>query len=317
MSKLTRKVVMLAKLETQYGTDPVPTGADDALLINEAPSLTPTGERIERAIIRDTFSPAGNVIGAKVVNVEFEVEAKGGGWDTDDPLPPEFDVLLQCCAMSVDISVTGQRTYAPVTAVASHKSCTLYFYRDGILHKVTGCIGTFELNLPVGGIPVFKFSMQGLWVDPTDTANPGTVNTLDIVPPTVVGVGLAIGGYTPVGVNALSLTLGNQITQKKDVNAAEGLSGLAVTGRTPAGSLDPEADELANFNPWAAWKAATKAAVACTIGTTQGNRFDLAIPKAQWDEVSYGDRDGTLIYSLPFTCTINSDGDDEVAITFK
>ena len=317
MSKLTRKVVILAKLEATYATDPTPTGADDAILVNAGIDLRPTGERIERTIVRDTFSPAGNVIGAKVVALDIEVEAKGGGWDTDDPLPPEYDVLLQCCAMSVDVSITGQRTYLPVTDPADHESCTIYCYRDGILHIVTGCMGTFSLNLPVGGIPTLKFSMQGLWVDPTDTPIPGTVTTLDLVPPVVKGIGLTVGGYTPVGVNALSIDIGNQIIQRKDVNAAEGLTGLAITGRNPTGSLDPEVDTLSNFGVWAAWKAATKSAIACTVGSVAGNRFDLAVAKAQYDDVSYGDRDGTLIYALPFTATINSDGDDEVSLTFR
>ncbi len=317
MSKLIRRMAMLAKLETTYGTDPTPTGAADAMLVNEGIDFQPTGEVVQRSIIRSTFSPDGNVIGAKVVNLSFEMELKGGGWSASDPLAPEFCVPLQCCAMAVSTSVSGQRAYTPVTDPSSHKSCTFYFYRDGILHSVTGWRGSFALNLPVGQPGTIKFSGMGLWVDPTDTALPATITTVDLLPPPVKAVSLTIGSYTPVGVNGISLDMSNTITQRLDVNAAEGLAGIAITGRRPTGSLDPETDTLANFNPWTAWKAGTKSAIACTVGSDQGNRFDLSVPKAQYDEISYSNRDGTLIYNLPFTATINSAGDDEVSITFR
>lgn len=314
MSKLTRKVVMLAKIESTYGTDPTPTAADDALLVNEGIEIRGSAKRIERTIIRDTFSPAGHIVGAIEQEITFEVEAKGGGWETDDPLPPEYDVLLRACGMSADNGTTGQLTYTPLTQ--DHESCTIYFYRDGILHSLVGCRGTWELRLPVDDLPVFRFTMRGLWADPSDSANPSSPTVLSLVPPRIVDLGLSIGSYSPVGVNSLQLAMNNTLVTKKCINATEGITGIEINARRPGGSLDPEVDTLANLNPWSAWKAATSAAIACTVGSVAGNRLDVSVPKAIYDEVGYGDRDGTLIYNLPFTCTENSSGDDELSLTF-
>ncbi len=316
MSKLTRKIVLLAKQEVTYGVDPTPSGAADAILVNEGLGFAPTGDKVKRVIVRDTLSPAGSVVGAKEVSVDIECEARGGGWQTDDPLAPEWEPLILACGMQVDTGTTGELKYLPLSDPAQHKSVTLYFFRDGIQHKVIGCRGSWTLDLAVGEIPIYKFSMRGLWVDPGDVALP-SITVLDIVPPTCKSLGAQIAAYSPVGVNGISLGIGNTLVRKKDVNAAEGVSGIVITGREPTGSIDPEVDTLANFNPWDYWKNATKAAITCSVGSVAGNQFDVSVPKAQFDDVKYNDRDGMVVYDLPFIPTINSAGDDEIAITLK
>lgn len=380
MPKLLRRTVILAKAESSYGVDEVPTAAD-GLLVNMSPEITGSGDKIERDPVRDSLSPLGHIIGAKEYSLQIEVEAKGGGIDTVLQAP-EFDALLLACAMqkttlvalpvddesgfTIGETITGGTSaaegnlevvlpglllvevtsgtfseaaevftggtsantangngapyesiqYRPLSDPSSMQSASIYFNRDGILHKAIGCRGNFSMNVSVGGIPTFRFDLRGLFADPTDTAMV-TPTTLDLTPPVAHGIGLKIGTMTPVA-NALSLDMGNTLGQRRDVNAAEGVTELMITGRRPSGSIDPEVDSLANFNPWDSWKNATPALIHCTIGSAPGNRITPVVPKALYEEVRYSEREGLLTYDLPFVAKMDtSAGDDEFRLIFS
>ncbi len=314
-SKLTRKVVVLAKVESAYGVDAAPTGELNAILVNEGVGFNPSGDKVTRNVVRSTFSKPGSRVGAKEVGLDITAEAKGGGWETADPLPPEIEPLLIACGMKVDATVPGNRTFLVTSELSEQKSVTVYFYRDGILHIVTGCRGTWTLDMGVGNVPTFKFSLKGMWINPTDTPMPGTVTTSTIIPPICKAMNAMIDAYSPVGVNSLSIDLGAKVTRNNDINAAEGISGFTITDRVCAGSADPEVVALSTFNPWEAWEASTPANIQCTVGGTQGNRFDVSIPEAVYNDPKYGDRDGIAIYNLPFECS--GSNDDEISITFR
>ncbi|SDB04006.1 hypothetical protein SAMN05660653_00186 [Desulfonatronum thiosulfatophilum] len=203
--------------------------------------------------------------------------------------------------------------YRPESSPALHKSTLVYFFRDGILHKCPGWRGTLSLNIQSGQIPSINFQGRGLWSDPADETMP-TPAMLDLVPPTARALGARIAGHTPV-FQGLSLELRNEITPRRDLNAPEGIIGFNITNRNPGGSIDPEVSALAGFNPWEAWKTATPGLLHATIGHEMGNRIGLYVPKALYDSVSYGDRDGTVTYDLPFTARADDlglgGGDDE------
>lgn len=377
--KLTRRTVILAKLETTPGVDAVPDGTN-AILCNSGVTITPQADVLERDVLRDTLSPTGSVIGAKTLDFEFTAELKGGGLNGAVLRAPEYDALLQSCgmarqditelklsAMPTGVAVGGEVTddtsgahgvvayiidnvvgltgvaggefasgdkintaaatiasaptacigYAPLSDPEKTKSCTVLFYRDGIQHKGLMCRGSFELTAPSGKYGTLKFTMHALWTDPVDQAPP-VQQILDIVPPTVVAAGLTIGAYSPVGVSSLSLNLGAEVVKRTDLNAAEGVSGLVIKSRKPTGSVDPEVDALAQFNPWQAWRAAATASIHARIGQTTGNSVEVYVPKAQYSEIKYADRDNIAIYNLAFTCTIDTAaGDDEFRLLYK
>jgi hypothetical protein len=375
--KLTRRAVILAKLEGAYGVDAAPTGAD-AILCNSGVDVKPQGEVIERDVLRDTLSPSGHVIGAKTLDFDFSVELKGGGLVATAVQAPEYDALLQSCGMAQQevteltlseiptglatgdtitddtsgahgtvayirglvVGLTGVSggefaindevntnaatiaanpaevlCYAPISDPELVKSCTVLFYKDGILHKSLGVRGSFDLNAPSGKYGTLKFTMHGLWTDPVDQAAPAP-QILDLFPPVCVGAGLKIGIYSPVGISALSLNLAADVVKRPDLNAAEGVNGLVIKGRKPTGSLDPEVQTLAAFNPWTAWKNASTAAIHARFGQTSGNSVEVHVPKAQYSEVKYADRDNVAIYNLAFTCTVDH-GDDEFRLIYK
>lgn len=309
--KLTRRRVILAKEESVYGTDAAPD-ASCGLVVRTGSDFGVSAQEKARDVLRDTLTPLGTRVSSKVVNLKMVTEFKGGGVDAGDILVPEYDALLVSCGMQRSGDATSGWTYIPVSDPGQMKSCTVYWYNDGILHKAVGCRGTFSFNLQADEPAGIEFSLTGLYVEPADQAMPSPV-LADLLPPVVQGINLSLGSYAPVA-RSFSFSLGAELGQRKDLNASSAITGLVIRSRTPKGSLDPEVDALGSFNPWTAWSSGTTAAISAALGTNAGNRINISIPKAQYQTPKYGDREGVLVYSLPFIAT--GDGDDEISLEF-
>lgn len=295
---------------------------------------------VKEDLVRLTLagSADGFIVGENIENDGAEVDGRilqiiPESGEGEDALPAEL-IVLQLSGVFADAdTITGTTSstsgvvdgapgeaigYRPVSSPAQHKSSLVYFYRDGILHKCAGWRGTLSLNVQDGQIPSINFQGRGLWTDPEDDTMP-TPAMLDLVPPTARNLGARIAGHTPV-FQSVSLELRNEITPRKDLNAPEGIIGFNITNRNPGGSIDPEVSALADFNPWEAWRAAEPGLLHATIGHADGNRIGLFVPRALYDSVGYGDRDGTVTYDLPFTCRADDlglgGGDDELWIIY-
>jgi hypothetical protein len=309
MPILKRRRVILAKTETEYGSDATPTAATDAMLVEAGSSLSVDADVVERNPVRATMSPLGHVVASKAISISVTWECRGSG---TAGTPPEVDALLQSCALASTVEVDTSVTYAPVSTPASHKSCTIYWYEDGLLHKAVGCRGTVSINMAANGIPKMDFSMQGIYVAPVDATLPSpTLGTT--IPPVVNDAGMTIGSYTPVA-TSFELSLANQVEKRMDINAADGVAGYTIVDRKPTGSVDPEAELLETFDPWTAWQNGTTAALSATAGSTAGNITTVSVSAAQYQTPGYSDRNGLRTYSLPFVCT--GDNDNELYIVF-
>ena len=105
-SQLTRRAAILVAPEVTYAQDPTPNPATHGVLINNGVEITPQAERQDRDVVRDTFSPAGSVVGAKSLDITIKTEFRGGGLDeaTGKPKAPDFGNLLLACGMqSVEV----------------------------------------------------------------------------------------------------------------------------------------------------------------------------------------------------------------------
>lgn len=308
---LTRKTVVLAKAEATYGTDPVPTVTANALLVSNL-DFKVAGEEVKRDFYKSSLSQAQFVRGATSCEISFTTELRGTGTRGVIPAFGWEGALATACGMTETVTASTSVVWTP--ASSSLKSVTLYVYRDGILHKVLGCMGTAKFNFEVGKAPTATWSFKGLYETPTD-ASPAAQTFSIVVPNTVLSAGLTIGGYAAIA-EKLEIDLGVDVGQRKSMNAPTGILGFQVTGRNPSGSFDPEAVTEATHTFWANWAAATAVALNIgPIGSTSGNIVTVTAPKLQYKDLSYGDRDGTLTYQVPFALAMNA-GDDEVSISF-
>lgn len=158
VSQLTRKVVFLFALEQTYGVDVTPTGAANAILINAAPDIAPTGEKVERDVVRSTFSSLGEVIGAKSITMTIKVEARGGGLVGDVPQPPDYEPLLLACGMQKTsvvrlnrVGLTGAFTVGETISGGVSLATGTLLYIDNVSLVLGPVTGSFQVGESMTG----------------------------------------------------------------------------------------------------------------------------------------------------------------------
>lgn len=304
---LTRKSVILAKVETTYGTDAVPVAATDAILSSE-PQIKPIGKRLERDHVRASISPLQPIIIGEMYEVTFVTEIKGSG---TAGTAPEIAPLFLGCGMAETIVAVTSAAYDPVSS--SFDSLSIYFYRDGILHKILGARGTFQAVVESSEYGKISWTFQGIYEGPTDISLvTGTYNAQ--LPPICVATTFTMGSYTPVA-KKVEVNIGNAMGRRDDLKESTGLKEIIITNRDTKGSFDPESVLVAAKNFWSEWNASTAQALSCVIGASAGNIYEISGPKCVFDDLSYGDRDGNLTLEIPFTMAMDT-GDDELQFIF-
>jgi len=310
--KLMRKGVVLAKVETTYGTDAAPLAAN--VVLTSVPQYGVSGNKQTRDYMRDTLSPAGFSVGAKKQTISFSCELKGPNIPATPDTATYLDALLQGCglvgASGIYTASDNGMLYKPTSTIANMKSVTLHYYLDGMKHALVGCRGNVSFEFPVDGYPKANFSFTGFYAQPADVSNPTGITYPTYSPPVATNMGFKIGAYTPTGIEKITLDLGNKISEKKDGNSATGLSSLLITGREPKLTVDCDVDTIAAFNPYDIWENNVLKVLGWSCGT-KGNRVGVDCPTARMDEPAKADRDGRAIYNLSF---LLQGADDECTI---
>lgn len=245
MSRYPRNTAVFAKIETTYGVDATPTGAANALLVSDV-SINPfNAQTVDRDLIRPYFGGSEQLVGTAFVEANFTVELAASG--TAGTAPAWAPLLLACGY--IETGAAGYKQYAP-DSPSAQKSATIYYYDDGVLHKLRGAKGTFTLMAKIGDKPVLKFTFTGLDGGTTAVANPSTTLTAWKAPAVVTNTntqivkfgatysaGILAGGtgYTSKG---LELNLGNAVAY----TALLGSDGVDITQRAVTGSIELDLD---------------------------------------------------------------------------
>lgn len=311
---LTRRTVILAKRETTYGTDPAMAPSTDGVLVYGV-DLDIKGEKLERAVVRDSLSPMPHVIGMKSCVLKFKAELKGMGTTTSIG-NFELDDLLSGVGFDTGV-YTGTSTVYTLQSQESLMSTVSFIVNiDGNMHKILGCKGNMKLNMQAGKYGECDFEFQGLY----NPIGSGTLYDLsgisNVKPPVVYNSSFTIGGFSPVTAKA-EIDLGNQVARRDSLNATYGVSGFRITDRN--GSLSFDADAVAeSSNPfWANWEASTVAAWSMQVGSNATNIIKASGYYAV-ETQKYADDNGVRKYDLKAglcSSSVNSQN-DEVLITF-
>lgn len=210
-------------------------------------------------------------------------------------------------------SIAANVGYKPVSS--SFSSATIYFNNDGVLHKATGCRGTFSLNVEVGGIPTIDFEFTGIYNAVTDTAAPTTTYSAQATP-LIFKAGnsstFSFLGHSGC-LQSLSLEMANEIVYRELVGCDKE---VMITNRAPSGECMIEAVSVATKDYWTIANDDTTGLLTLLHGTTAGNRVTLVAPKVDISNPSYDDMDGVQMLNLPYVAIPTSAGNDEVVLTF-
>ena len=309
--KLVKRSVIAFGIEGAQGVEETLTAATHAKLVEDL-KWAPANERMaERNPTRATFGQMKKIYAGHLVEVTFTMEVKGSGLAGT---APEIGPCLMACGFSETVTADTSVEYMPATA--GQKSATIYFWEDGDLIKVVGCMGKVTFDFSTGAIGKASFTFTGhqsgdIAADPMPTPTYSSM-----VPVPLIGVAFSLGGA--VDVSKLTIDTGNEVATPDSMISANGYGSIYISDRNVTGAIDPLAQTADAKDYLIDWKAGTESALTTgDIGTEVGNIYSVSMPKVYNSAApKAGDRNGQVsrdltIHALPTT------GDDEFSIVFK
>jgi hypothetical protein len=305
-SKLTRKQVITAKLETTYGVDATPTGTSNAILVKSM-TYTQNATTLKRDLIRPYLGNSPTLLAEIYSSLVFEIELAGSG---AAGVAPAWAPLLKSCAFAETVSVGTNVVYKPVST--AFPSCTIYFYNDGILHKLTGCMGTVDISIAVKQIPTLKFAFTGIYHPPSDISNPAadfSAFQQPRVANTVNTPAFSLLGFSGL-LESVNFNMANAIAYRTLIGAES----ILMTDRAPAGTMVIEAPSISSKDFFSAAQSGALGDMNITHGIIPGNIVSIDCPNVSIGNPNYQDSQGVQMLSIPFVATPMT-GNDEIAIT--
>lgn len=286
MARLIRKTVILAKVETTSGTDATPTNVANALQVSDL-SITPLdATNVDLNYIRAYFGNTESLVGTASVKCSFSVMLAGAAAAAT---APAWGALMLGCANAETTGLTTPNRVEYLPATDSLKTLTIYWYDDGVLHKLLGCFGNVKLSAKAGEAPKLTFDFVGLDggvtavsnVVPTLTAwkTPVPVtkaNVTDITLGCTYATG-ALSGGTAYNSTGLTLDWGNQVAFAPMLTTEE----VVLNDRKATGTVSLDLSAAQEVSLMSSVKANTTTGLGFVLGSTTGNKIMLHMPAVQ------------------------------------
>lgn len=276
--------LVAAKIETAYGTA-VTLAASDAMFVSDFTHKMIDGDVADRNNITGMLGAQGAIRTSQHDSIEFSVELAGSG---SVGVAPRFGTLLQACGFAEIITAATNVIYAPISA--GFKSLTMaVFYQDdagGTARQlITGTRGTVSLDLSAGGIPMLKFSMTGLYNDPSagvmlagDFSGipiPRGVNNYYTPSVSILG--------TSLPTSKITIDIGNEVKYRNLIN----LESVDILNRKGKVSVEVDMPTTADATAWVTHgKNNDQGAFSIIHGLTAGNIVTINVPNMQLRTVS-------------------------------
>lgn len=310
MAKSMRKTLVLAKIQTVAGTDPIPAAGANAILCR-ATNITPVNaEFAERNLIRPYMGNSGQVNVAKHGQIELEVELAGSG---AAGTAPAFGPLLRACGFAETVTEDTDVSYKPVSD--AFELLTVYAYLDGLLHKMVDCRATVAFDITAKAIPFMRFTIMGAYSPITDTPMPSGVDYSMFKAP--LGANKAntpawsLHGYSGC-LQSFNMDLANQLAWRSLI----GCEGANISDRQPTGNAILELPTIAGLNWPSKVVSGELAPFSIAHGNAAGGIVEIDLPKVQLLTPTYSDQDGIAMLNLQLSIQPDA-GNDEIELTFK
>ncbi|QBF31494.1 hypothetical protein [Thalassococcus sp. S3] len=274
MQIYAKEHVVLAKIETTYGTDPSPVGGDGMVVYDF--SVNPMeGEDEERDLDLPDMAASGTIPNGLHAKVKFKVEMAGSG---TPGTPPAWSAFMRACGVAETITATTSVDYTPVGS--GHESAALYYWKGTTLQKLLGMRGTVMFDFTSQKRPFLEFDMTALYAEPEEEA---------VVEPSSLGLfqrPLAVGLInTPaftiddvdLPMRMTKFTLANTVEARLLVNLEE----VRITGRRPLIEATVDAVPLGTFNPFEKAASAEGVPLILRHGREAGNIVRLRADNCQ------------------------------------
>ena len=325
MGRPIRKTVILAKLETAYGTDPTPAGATDALLVSNQTINPLVANNVDRGTLTGNLGSSEQLVGTNYVECSFDVDLAGSGTPTT---APAWGKLLKACGFA-ETTQTASVDYTPISDISgvTNTSLTIYYYLDGELYKLLGTRGSFSIEAGVGERPVLRFRFIGRNGGITAAANATPTLTAWRTPQVVTDGNtgdLTMGALTytaatgVVSGGASFVSRGVRVDVANNVVFQPLLGGetVEIAQRDPTGTVSLDLTAAQAVTAMADVLANTTTGMALTHGTTAGNIVVLHAPKVQRINPGMEDLNGNALHTYALRLLPNT-GNDELRIVSR
>lgn len=318
-NRLIRNTAILLKIESVYGTDAVPTGAANALLVSNLQINPFSATNVDRANIRPYLGGSEQLAGTRFVTMGFDLELTGSGTVAT---APAWAPALMACGFAEVLTATVRADYVPVST--NFSSATIYWYDDGQLHKATGCRGNVIFKLGTGQRPVMSYSFTGLYNTPVPAINPSVTLTGFKTPQVVIdantgdltlggthatGVAPVIAGGTPFPSQGIEIDMGNTI----NFNELLGGETVDLTQRDVKGKLMFDLTAAQEAAAYTEVELNTLNTIGLQHGTVANQKVLLWLPSVQRINPTKGDMNGKRMVGFDLRA-VPVAGNDEIRI---
>ena len=255
MSLLTRRAIVLAKLETAYNVDAGPSPATDGILV-ESPDFTADMTVLARDFVRPDLSMLPHTIGRKLAKLGFTTELRGNGRQNSGSLldVPVIARLFQASGFALSGHALA---FASAVYELGDEADPIAWTTGGGLTN-TDLIAYYITVVTPGGSGVAEVSVA------SDTPGENT--------------GLAtITSGTPLPLGTKGLTVTPQFTGSLSVGQR-----WAVWANPPGSTLDPISDNFASLTLYAYYDG-TLHVITGAIGTFTLDATGGQFAKLKWE----------------------------------
>jgi hypothetical protein len=308
----SKQSVLLAKIESVYGTDPTPSPTVDALLVMDV-NVKLVHETLERNVAWKFFDKKPSIKGESYAEVSFKIDMIGSG---SVALAPRIGAILKAARLEETVQSGSSVTYT--VSVGTISSVTLYVYIDGRLHIITGAkVANAKITYTAGKTCVMEVTMKGLYAAASVAVLPATVTYESTVnlPPVCKSSLFAYNAKTTLVAQTVEIDFGIELAKRASLNTTTGVAGFEIVGYNPKVTIDPECQIETSYT-FEADLLTTPRAVAVVATRAAGNIITLNVPKFNITDIAYGDREGILIENVSGEASANS-GSDAFNIVFS
>lgn len=272
--------MILAKVETTYGTDSTPAAATDWIAVQNIDVNPVEMDTDDQMTVSNTFGQDEKIVGAIWSTISFDMPLRGGGTPLGTAgTAPNFDPILRACGMARVVTAAVSVAYSPIDTL--DESATLYYHLDQVRQKMVGVRGSWELKFNAKKQVLLGFKGIGLRQPMTDTAMP--VPTLPTLPrPQAMNKANTTLTFGSLAARLSSLTINqNNDVQYRNLTNREDVT---IVDRNTSGNVSIELPTVAEKNFLGAGGVMSDAltdTLTVVHGTVAGNIVTLAIPKAQ------------------------------------
>lgn len=265
--------ILLAEIESAYGVDEGPVGAN-AILAKDV-SLSPMeGQDLDRDLELAYFGSQGTVPVEIHSKISFKVEMAPSGVAGT---PPAWGPLVRACAVTETIEPDVSVTYSPRTRDA--EALSIHLYNGDTRYVLIGCRGDMNIEYVANAIPYIMVDFTGLFTLPSEETRPNPVLTAWQRPQHVsrAFTEMTLAGNSGLTTRSFKMNFANQVEPRFLIGPEE----ILITGKNEQVEMTIEAVPLSTFDPYAAAFQQTELALSLRHGVGAGRIATLAMARAQ------------------------------------